>query len=852
MKTYSLLVKLAPLNWKISVLLVGLFIFTGCLHSAPQNGKDTMSPTDSVPKGASVVVEVDGEFITDKNTSRIFDKMLRSSSPTLVSSDTYQNLFSGYERKYPGLDLDNVSSVTGFSSGEQAYYAFLVDSKWNISEVREPAENFFNLDQVSPDVKVDTTVSTTTYRDNTIYSYSNNVTLEASILDPSQISFYLSQLDEDIFVFSSSKQGVKDVIDVRAGEVASFTESGPGQKLEKLEQKQFRFAIKSLSVGESIEEGYKIDSAVGNFSFTGGNAVYESNFEFSSRSGADSLIQDIEDLRRLYDSGSRSTQEPLSSIRNLQIQRTGTKLKLSYNNSIDSVLKAISGGSERRETQSSPDAIVETEVDNIEKNITLSSEYFLNEADYITIYGAGGLKIYNSPAEVNGTEIPTRQAVFVNKSRTTVKLGNASTKGVISVRAVRGPSLPGVDGNGDIFDGILPVSGEKDFVNAAKYDFTPSKEPGDPIWEKRVGSSTPPTVVNGTVYVGTSNGIYSLNASSGNEKWIFESERAVYSPPTVRNGTVYGVGATDTLYGMDAGTGKEIWNYTAGGDVDTSPTVVNGTVYFGSDDNNLYALNAETGNKEWNYTTGGKIRSEPTAYNGTVYFGSNDKKVYALDPLSGEGLWNYTTGGAVESSPTIYNGTVYVGSSDSNLYALNAQTGKKEWSYKIGDGVDESPIAGDAGISSSPTVWNGTVYVGTNEKAVYAIDARTGKKEWNYSTEQMVYSSPTVANGTVYAGSADQNLYALDTTTGEKKWEYNTGTSYLGATSPTVVNGTVYVGSDTRDPGRCCPVSDIGVHAISTDHNMSSQDSRVLQGTLGHHGAFAKEGPTQPELRLNE
>ena len=39
--------------------------------------------------------------------------------------------------------------------------------------------------------------------------------------------------------------------------------------------------------------------------------------------------------------------------------------------------------------------------------------------------------------------------------------------------------------------------------------------------------------------------------------------------------------------------------------------------------------------------------------------------------------WNYTTGGYVESSPAVANGVVYVGSDDRNVYALYANNGTK-------------------------------------------------------------------------------------------------------------------------------------------------------------------------------
>jgi outer membrane protein assembly factor BamB len=73
-------------------------------------------------------------------------------------------------------------------------------------------------------------------------------------------------------------------------------------------------------------------------------------------------------------------------------------------------------------------------------------------------------------------------------------------------------------------------------------------------------------------------------------------------------------------------------------------------------------------------------------------------------------LWSFATGEPVDSSPAVANGVVYVGSNDKNVYALNASTGAKLWSYTTGGAV-----------SSSPAVANGVVYVGSFNGKVYAF-----------------------------------------------------------------------------------------------------------------------------------
>lgn len=147
----------------------------------------------------------------------------------------------------------------------------------------------------------------------------------------------------------------------------------------------------------------------------------------------------------------------------------------------------------------------------------------------------------------------------------------------------------------------------------------------------------------------------------------------------------------------------------------------------------------------------------------------------------GEELWRFGAGARVDSSPTIVDGTVYVGNSDDSLYAIDAETGDEEWQFEAGDGV-----------RTAPQVVDGTVYVGSFDANVYAVDAATGEEVWSFETGDNVNSSPTVAGGTLFVGSDDGIVYALDADTGEEVWRFDAGD--IVRSSPTVVDGLVFVG----------------------------------------------------------
>lgn len=138
--------------------------------------------------------------------------------------------------------------------------------------------------------------------------------------------------------------------------------------------------------------------------------------------------------------------------------------------------------------------------------------------------------------------------------------------------------------------------------------------------------------------------------------------------------------------------------------------------------------------------------------------------------------WTFETGGEVLSSPAVVDGTVFVGSNDGNLYALDMVSGEQAWVFGTGGPVE-----------SSPAVVDGVVYVGSHDHNVYAVDTAAGEQEWAFETGGPVRSAPTVArnvievstpewreHGMVAIGSDDGNVYILDGKTGEQRYHIST------------------------------------------------------------------------------
>ena len=68
-------------------------------------------------------------------------------------------------------------------------------------------------------------------------------------------------------------------------------------------------------------------------------------------------------------------------------------------------------------------------------------------------------------------------------------------------------------------------------------------------------------------------------------------------------------------------------------------------------------------------------------------------------------------------------------------------------------------------MTSSPAVADGKIYVGSEDRKIYALNASTGALVWSYQTGNWVRSSPAIAEGKLYVGSDDNKVYAFSSLT---------------------------------------------------------------------------------------
>jgi outer membrane protein assembly factor BamB len=235
--------------------------------------------------------------------------------------------------------------------------------------------------------------------------------------------------------------------------------------------------------------------------------------------------------------------------------------------------------------------------------------------------------------------------------------------------------------NGKVF--VIDPNGLLKAFNAAT---------GDLLWSSQMpyqyDFSSPPTAVNGIVYVGGAGSggtLYAVDAANGNILWTASVEGGAQSSPAVSSDGIF-VTYPCQAYKFDPLTGAALWHYSGGcsGGGGRTPAYANGRLYMRDWTNPLGLIfNSSTGGMVGNFTA----TPIPAFTTSTGYF-LDSGTLKGIDLSSNAVLWSFVGDGTLVSAPIIINDIVVVGSSSGNVYALDANTSVQKWSGSTG-----SPIA---------------------------------------------------------------------------------------------------------------------------------------------------------------
>jgi len=144
---------------------------------------------------------------------------------------------------------------------------------------------------------------------------------------------------------------------------------------------------------------------------------------------------------------------------------------------------------------------------------------------------------------------------------------------------------------------------------------------------------------------------------------------------------------------------------------------------------------------------------------GDIWWGKNKAWLKCIDALqtgditdSGE-LWSYPLELHSCSTPSIWNGLVFVADCAGNVHCVDAETGQLQWIHELGGEIWGSTLVAD-----------GKVYVGSRSGDLCILAAEKEKRLLGtVRFDAPVSSTPVAANGVLYVATQER-LYAIQKT----------------------------------------------------------------------------------------
>ena len=296
---------------------------------------------------------------------------------------------------------------------------------------------------------------------------------------------------------------------------------------------------------------------------------------------------------------------------------------------------------------------------------------------------------------------------------------------------------------------ILGIEGaERPAETRREYLIALHKARGKDDVEVKVQRFQKPTA---TIYAMSNRGeIAALDADSGKTQWVHSIRQlGLNRLPGIGLGVNKSYVAAvlgSTVYCLEASTGKELWSKPCKYSVGSSPAVTDTRIMVPLTDGRLEVFPIESkGIGSHALMASGEGTAQPLVTATTISWptGEGQLNVMMRDNAKHAISYRLLSDDAIVASPTFSKGTLFVGSLDGFLYAIDEDRGNTLWEISLGVGIPDSPVPlGDY------------VFAVSNDYRLYKVDAATGQlaKGWE----------KPLTGVKKFAGASEQNLYVLD------------------------------------------------------------------------------------------
>ena len=274
-----------------------------------------------------------------------------------------------------------------------------------------------------------------------------------------------------------------------------------------------------------------------------------------------------------------------------------------------------------------------------------------------------------------------------------------------------------------------------------------------------------------------------------------ESGFAILKPYYYQN-SIYVASRNGLVYRIDAATGKVLWKTNTKNNIYAAVGVNEGVAVVAYDNGNVVALSVVDGKVIWESAIKRQISAIPAVGKNRVVVRTADGLVIGLHLNTGETVWQVkktVPGLSVhgDSVPTITGDAVLVGLANGRLIANNVINGRDYWETELSfvRGQNEIERLNDA--DTSPMVLGTTVYSGTYQGSVVALQLQNAELVWreNISTRlPLAVSSQTI----IVVGELGE-VVALNSLNGDVLWQ-QTAFQGHGVSQPIIIGDRVIIG----------------------------------------------------------
>ena len=278
-----------------------------------------------------------------------------------------------------------------------------------------------------------------------------------------------------------------------------------------------------------------------------------------------------------------------------------------------------------------------------------------------------------------------------------------------------------------------------------------------------------------TVVLGTQTGhIVVGNIITGQELGRCEtgegrnSVRAIYGTPLIHDGRIYAGGFDGILYAVTPNSLLPESEspcapfFEADSAIVGGPTLTTGgAILIGTEGGTLYSLDASNAAIQWTFEADGEIWEAPILGDGLAYVGTLRGILHAvtLGNSGGSEAWRHEAGAGIGGMTLSDAGTLYVGSFDRNLYALDARTGRPRW---------ESPFTADNWFWAAPLLIGDRLYAPSLDHSLYILNASTGRPVADrLVTGGAIRSQPALVGNRIIVANEEKETWWIDPVTGQ-------------------------------------------------------------------------------------